>query len=299
MKKLFRTLVLTVALGATAIPVKAQFATTPRMKFIPLLSGYNVQISNSSAGYGYSNVLYTTTKGQIVYSYSNNVAGTPGGSSSNSFFGDAFQPAVLATDANGDINANASLWLMFGNTNYIPWVATNSQGLYYIPTTTNGGFATSIAGLPIPFQPWPLASGSGPNWMYPATTNIYGTNLWSPAALLNVTNQFFVSLYASPGVILNGGEESGLQPKVYLGESVPSFTFTFTLTNAIPGSAATLPGGVFGATPFIIQTNLPTTFLQHARYVYMVISATNQQYTVGTNLATELLNMAGIVQPIP
>lgn len=287
MNKKILSLGLTLSLSFSVL---AQNAGTHIWRATPLLTGYNVQIpSNAVAGpqmltasgttavVTSTNLLFTTYRGQIVYSYSNNANG---GLGTNGFIADAFSPGVsLAADANADINANASLWLVLNNTNYLPIVATNSQGQFVVPGTgTNGLYP--VFGGPNPTV-WPFNVQGGPNWLGPATTNFYsGFPTSGPGT---TTNQFFVNLYTEPDSKIQGGLGQDLNPTIPMWESAPSFTAAFTLTGA--------------SVPQILSTNLPVGFLQHAHLVAITVGFTNATYTLGTNIQNALLNQAFIVQP--
>jgi hypothetical protein len=232
MKKLlisFFTLSCFVAVGQT---------TTPTMRFMPLLSGYNVLVSTNSTaiGLGSTNVLYTSYNGQVLFSLTNNnVNGTL---NTNGVAPDAFKVISLASDANGDINANASVYIYVGNTNWIPNVVTNSFGQEIV---TN----------------WLLAVSQYPNWQNPASTNAY------PIGGFTGTNNFVVTLYRGPTANPQGNIGATLGPNLNLWENTSQFSFIVTPTTA--------------TTPYGFITNLPASWLQGAKFVYATIScgATN------------------------
>ncbi|MDE2097286.1 MAG: hypothetical protein KGL39_08595 [Patescibacteria group bacterium] len=273
----------------SAFVVEAQNAGTHVWQFQPLLSGYNVVVPSNGivgpqalsspftvADVTSTNVLFTKYNGQNVYSYSNNVNGRL---RSSGFVGDAFNLVKLVSDANGDINANASLWIMLGQTNYIPTVGTNTSGQFIVPGYQTNGLAPALGGSLVP---WPLAVANGPVWQGNATTNFFPLFGQGGQA---ITNQLIVNLYAVSTMNPKGGMGPDLNPTVPLAESTPSFTAYFPMA------------GNTAVTPLVFSTNLPTAFLQHARMVYMTIGFTNSIYTAGTNAWNVLLNQAGIVQP--
>lgn len=243
--------------------VMAQNSVSTIHRYIPLVTGYNVYVqTNTTPGLGVTNTLFTIYNGQVVYSLTNN---SYNGSTVNTnlIAPDAFKVVTLSADVNGDINANAALYLYFGNTNWIPIAITNILGQWFVPTlpyTTNYSTAAWAT-------VWPLGIGSAPNWMSPATTNTYPN--------LNGTNLVTVNLYAGAASNPQGGIGPDLGPNVYLWETSPSMSFTLTTT---------------GGTPYGFFTNLPTSFTQHAKHVYMTIS-------VNTTNNGVLLNTAGILQP--
>ena len=248
-------------LGLLTVAASAQ-STTPTMRFLPLLSGYNVFVPTNATtiGLGVTNVLFTTTAGQVLFSLTNNYIAASSGTAvlnTNLTVGDAFKIVSLTADANGDINANTSLWISYGNTNAIPIVATNSAGQWFV---TNWLYAVSIV----------------PNWMYPATTNYYQQFIAGA-----MTNTITVTLYRAATLNPMGSLGASLGPNVPLWETTNAWNFTF-----VPSA------GVTGGT---LSTNLPTTWLQGAKFVYMTISAAAGGGVGGG----ELLNQAGIMQPQP
>ena len=300
MKKLFRKLITVGALLlATILPATAQQSATPIIKAIPLLTGYNVLIQTNQATnslafnqptaygtlfgwtngptYGVSNVLYTSYNGQIVYSY-NVITNLASGVNTNIIAKDAFQGAELSADVNGDVNANTSLWVMLGNTNFIPLWTTNSAGQTFIPPAgfTNATFTTAYGG-------WPLAPGGAyPNWMLPVTTNFYPSALIgnvNSASLL--TNTVIFTLFRSPGFGMQGGGINGstLAPTYPILESTPFFS-----TNISFGSATA---------PIIASFPLTSTYLQGAKKIFLAVQVTSTY----TNTAGILLNQAFITQP--
>lgn len=239
MKKLI--LVLGLILGFISLGVAD--SATPTWKFIPLLSGYNVFVPTNSApvagvvptvGLGSTNVLYTSYNGQVLFSLTNNYVN--GVLNTNGVAPDAFRRIDLASDANGDIVANAALGLYIGNTNWIPIVVTNSFGQYMV---TN----------------WILATSQYPNWMNPASTNAY---INFPAAATNVlTVNLYRVMTANPQ---GGGQGANLGPSFMIPETTPGFTFQVNAT---------------GITPLAVITNLPIGFLTGARSVYCTMTCTN------------------------
>ena len=235
-------------LGMSAM---AQTSGMSAARYIPLLTGFDVLVTtNTTPGFGVTNTLYTSANGQIVYSLTNNTFN--GTLNTNLTVPDAFKVVTLLPDVNADINGNASVFISIGNTNLIPIAVTNNYGQYFV---TN----------------WPLALSQVPNWMYPATTNLY------PTFTAQSTNAITVTLYAGIPEIRGGiGPNQGTGYPLF--ETTGSFSFTVIPT---------------GTTPFSIFTNLPTSFLQHAHKVYAAI-------TVGAGVTTNLLiNTLGIVQPQP
>ena len=234
MKTITKKLIGVAASLALASSVFAQSTATPIMRFIPLLTGYNVLLAtNVTSGLGVTNILFSNPQGQIVYSLTNNSYN--GTLNTNLTVGDAFKAVTFAVDVNGDINANASLFISVGNTNLIPVAVTNSFGQYFV---TN----------------WPLAQAQYPNWMYPGTTNLY------PAfTAAQSTNQLTVTLIAGIGDIRGTGYGPVIGNPYPLWETTGTFTCVVT------------PNGV---TPVNLFTNLPTGFLQHAHKVYATITPT-------------------------
>jgi hypothetical protein len=269
MKKLLISgfLAVGLTLSFTASP---QVGATPLFKFLPLLSGYNVALPNgTNLTIGSSNFLYTTTKGQVVYPYSST------GISSNTVAPDAFQMQTLSADVNGDIAANASVFIYLGNTNWIPVVTTNSVGQYFVapPGFTNASITTAYAG-------WPLAAGNGyPNWMYPATTNYYGLYNSSVG-----TNTVVVTLYKSPSTSPSGGIGPNLGPTPTFANQMWESTSTFSFSLNYNTTNGTVVG---------FSTNLPTAWLTGAKHVYASI------LNLGTNSVGVLINQLGISQPQP
>jgi hypothetical protein len=226
---------------------------TPIYRFQPLLSGFNVNVTtNTAAGLGVTNTVYSTYGGQIVHSLTNDVFN--GTLNTNLVVADAFKIATLGSDVNGDINANAYVTILVGNTNYIPLAVTNSFGQYYV---TN----------------WALGTSQYPNWMYPATTNLY------PAFTANSTNTLTVTLYRAGTLKLAGGISADLNPATPMWETTSAFSFTVA------------PNGL---TPVCVITNLPIAWLQGARHVYATITA-----ATGAGTGSILVNQLGIVQPTP
>ena len=241
----------------------AQNSVSTIHRYLPLITGYNVYVqTNTTPGLGVTNTLYTTYNGQIVYSLTNN---SYNGSAVNTnlIANDAFNVGKLATDINGDINANAAVYVYCSNTNWIPIAITNSVGQWFVPATPYTTNYSTAAWATV----WPLASAQSPNWMYPATTNTYPN--------LNGTNLVTVNLYAGPSMNPQGGYGPTIGPNVALWETTPSFSFSFTTT---------------GGTPVGLFTNLPTSFLQHAKNIYATVS-------VNTTNNGVLLNTIGILQP--
>lgn len=121
----------------------------------PLLNGYNLQVgTNTTVTSGYTNYLFTSLNGQVLYSLTNNIIN--GVLNTNSIAPDAFKVVQVFADGNGDINANASITVLVNQTNWIPVVTTNSQGQYYVSS-------------------WSIAPAGYTPYMYPATTNTYAT----------------------------------------------------------------------------------------------------------------------------
>jgi hypothetical protein len=179
--------------------VHAQSSATPVMRFVPLLTGYNVLVTtNATVGLGVTNVGFSSYAGQILYSLTNNVIN--GTANTNLVAPDAFRAVSLVPDINGDLVANASVFISIGNTNLIPIAVTNSFGQYFV---TN----------------WPLALQQYPNWMYPGTTNVY------PTFNAQSTNALTVTLYAGIGDI-RGGVGPNQGNTFPLWESTGTFSFT-------------------------------------------------------------------------
>ncbi len=256
---------------------------------MPLLSGYNVSVpsnqvvgpavlpgSGVAANVVATNVLWTKYNGQIVYSYSNNVNG---GMGTNGYIADAFQSASLVSDANGDINANACLWIALNQTNYLPVIATNSFGQIVVPGTSTNGLLPVFGG-PNPTL-WPLAVNSGPNWLPQGTTNFYP--LYSQSTGVGViTNNLIVSLYRAPGFSMQGGIGPDLQPKVNLFENAPVWVWYINVTNGLPQ---------------VLSSNLPATLLQGGKDFVVTLGLTNSIEPVTTNTASVLVNQVLLLQP--
>jgi hypothetical protein len=253
--------------------------------FLPLLTGYNVIVptnlasafpsgNGTYAGLGQTNVLFTTYGGQAVFSLTNNaVFGSAGtntvvGINTNTVAPDAFKPVTLASDANGDVNGTASLFLMVGNTNYEPttYMNTNASGNVFIGTNAAGVY-------------WPLLQSQFPNWAYPASTNLY------PTFITTATNVVTVYLYGGAGPLYSDAGSGGNSvpasfPKMW--ETAPSFIAQFTVAAGVPTC---------------LTSNLPTVFTTHAKDIYCSITVSNAAgLTASTN---ELVNMLGILQPRP
>lgn len=264
MKNLIKCICLLLAFAAGS--VQAQYSTSPTARFMPLLSGYNVYVpSNSVVGYGSTNVLNTTYAGQIIRSLTNNTIN--GTANTNLVAPDAFKLVGLQPNAVGDYTANAAVVITLGNTNLLPIAVTNSVGQWFIPSmpyTTN--YATAAWATT-----WPLAPSPAPNWMYPATTNIY------PAFTATATNLITVTLYRSAW---SNPSEATTGPKVYTWETTSSFSFSVNAN---------------GVTPVTVLTNLPAAWLLGARHVYATVTANN----VTANTSGVLINQLGIVQPQP
>jgi hypothetical protein len=283
MNKMIKTLT---SVGAGLLVATAAFGqsgTTETWRFLPLLSGYNVQVppTNGAVGLYSTNVLYTKYSGQVLLSYSNNANG---GLPTNSMAPDAFQVAELVPDANGDINANAALWIWLQNTNWIPLAATNAFGQWMVPPPgfTNPAVTTAYGG-------WPLAPASGfPNWMGVASTNYYpqwGLNGW--------TNNLYIYLYSAPAMKLSGGVGNDLGLTVPTWETVPSFVTNIALSSANVGN---------GTTPYVTHFNLPISLLQGGRHFYVAFSQSNSiagnvSANSGTNVTPILVNQVGLLQP--
>ncbi len=239
-------------------------------RFLPLLSGYNVLVTtNAAVGFGVTNTLNTSYNGQIIHSITNDVFN--GTLNTNVLTPDAFRVISLEPDANGDINANAYVTVMIGNTNYIPIAITNSVGQWFVPTqpyTTNyatAGYATV----------WPLGINTGPSWMSPATTNLY------PGIPAASTNAWTITLYRAGTTKLQGGLGADQAPYTPMWETTGAFSFSVAAT---------------GVTPVCVITNLPVGWLQGARFVYATVSGAAN---LGSNGGTNIVNQLGIVQPQP
>lgn len=269
-----------IGLGLVATVASAQ-TTTPLPRFLPLLSGYNVLVLSNAVpaigtvtgvGLGTTNVLYTAYNGQILYSLTNNSINAT--LNTNFVAKDAFQTVDISPDNNGDINANASVWIMIGNTNLIPIAITNSVGQWFVPSLPNTtNYATAAWATA-----WPLAPSTGPSWMSPATTNTYP--LFDPKS----TNTIVVTLYRAPTLKLSGGLGSDLSPAVPMWETSSAFSFAVTQTGL--------------NTVVCVSTNLPIGWLQGARHVYATVQLPPN---LSTNLPTSgvLVNQLGILQPQP
>lgn len=277
MNKMIKTLTSVSAGLLVATAAFGQSGPVPALRFLPLLSGYNVELpTNATINYGSSNFLYTSLKGQVLSPYSNNVTGYGSAALTNNLAPDAFAIAMLAADANGDINANTAVGVYIGNTNWIPLVVTNSLGQWFVAPAgfTNNAVTTAYAG-------WPLAAGTGyPNWMYPATTNYY------PQYTDTATNVVTVTLYRSPAINPTGGTfgpNQGPNPSFanQMWETTSQFSFTVT------------PNGI---TPVCYITNCPVGWLAGAKHVYCALSCPPNSAKNGYGI---LINQVGILQPQP
>lgn len=174
----------------------------------PLLTGYNLYVTNSSVpAQGGTNLIYTTLQGAIVYSLTNNMGNT------NVIAADAFDSRTdVSANLNGDINTNAAIFVMIGYTNLIPIAVTNSQGQYF------------------PSNSWPLISSQYPTYMYPATTNLYP---FLPTSLS--TNVLTFNFQRGVTIIPN---TAGSQQ--YISWEVQTNSFSFTATgNGVSGTNVT------------------------------------------------------------
>jgi hypothetical protein len=264
MKNMFKKIVAVSAgllVGGAAFAQNSQTRTT---RFLPLLTGYNVLVaSNSTVGFGVTNTLYTSYKGQILHSLTNDVVN--GTYQSNILNPDAFQMVSLVPDANGDINANAALVIAVGNTNWIPIAVTNSVGQWFIPTLPYTTNYVTAAWATV----WPLAQSAQPNWMYPATTNM------ESITAATATNLFTISLYAVATMNPQGAFGDTIGANYPIVETTSTFTWTVNCT---------------GSTPIVLTTNLPVAFLQHAKHVYAKVVTSD----IGTG---NIINQLGILQP--
>lgn len=236
----------------------AQTAAVPVYRFLPFFTGFNVQVpTNTIAGMGVPNLLFSDPQGQNVFSLTNNIIN--GTTITNTIAPDAFRTIGLRSDVNGDINANATVIIAVNNTNLIPIGVTNSFGQYFV---TN----------------WPLAVQQFPNWMYPATTNVF------PLVDLSDTNLVTVSLFKVTDIRGGFGTELATSTP-QLVETTSSFSFSFN-PNLITGQ--------------VVYTNLPAGWLQGARNVRATITvAPNSAAGTGANPAGILINQLGILQPQP
>jgi hypothetical protein len=248
---IMKKLLLIAALTALCSVSYAQSTGIRIMKFMPLLSGYNVAVpTNATPGLGIVNTLFTMYNGQIVYSLTNNVVN--GTLNTNTTAPDAFKIVDLVADANGDVNANAALVVYIGNTNWIPVVVTNSFGQYFV---TN----------------WTLATSKTPNWMYPGTTNVY------PVYDQASTNPITISLYRALAINPQGGLGADLSP---------TLSVTNTMWETTPSFTCVVTG--LGINPVCLITNLPTVFLQGARHVKATVNTPANSSQNGTLLLNQL-----------
>lgn len=240
------------AIGVSAF---ADSGAPPTWKFFPLLSGYNLLVgTNVAVTLGATNLEYTSKKGRILYSY-NAITNALWYGASNGASEDALQPVQLQPDVNGNIVANAALVLYVGNTNYIP-----------VPDVSN---LVSSAALCIDTN-WALGFSTGGS----ANQWVVGTNTY-PQFAGNGNTPITVTLYAAASSMFDGSETPAGSPTIYPWETVSTFSFSFT------------PNGTIQC----ISTNLPTAFLQHARYVYAAVTNTA---ATGNYV---LINQLGILQP--
>lgn len=283
--KLMKKILTLLAMGLLSVSAFGQTSGTTVWKFSPLLSGYNVLISqtNTFLGLTTSNVQYTAYNGQVLFSLNTNLvfSVTNGVASSNQLStipaADAFKTVPMAVDANGDVNGNACLYLWVGYTNWVPnlyWV-TNQSAVYVGGVTNYAGNGTTNTVF------WPLLFGNAfPNWNFPATPQTY------PTFVSTATNIITVQLFAGiGGNTLQGSVGQGIGMNFLQGtnlfETTPSFTCTFTAG-----------GGV----PQCFTTNLPTVFTQHARSIYCSISTTLPGTGI-TPVTNAIINQIGILQP--
>lgn len=258
--KFTKHIILTFALLLAGIgSAMAQANPSPQWKFIPLINGYNVMVATNlpAPGLGVTNVLFTTYKGTIAYSWDGPSNSYWYGQSNNLLNQDAFTRATLEPDANGDINANAAFVLAINQTNYIPIASISNLASY--------------ASLVIATN-WPLGYSTGGG----VSQFLVGTNIY-PLIGGSVNTPITVTLFAGAGGIA-GVNSVFSQGNPDLSESTGTFQFTFT------------PSGA----PQVFMTNLPAVFLQHAQNVYM--SVTNSAGTAA-NGAAIVINQAGIMQP--
>jgi len=272
MKKLFIASLISLA---TLTAFSQQYAAN--VKFWPLLSGYNVLVdTNVTAGVtlGNTNVTYTERNGQIVFSlmYITNYSGSY---STSSVAPDAFKVAPVFANSRGDYSANAQLWIMLNNTNFIPIPSTNLQGQYFVSTVAS---TNSINGTG--YQGWPLAPNNTVQGLYPATTNLYPQIDGASVTSIKVV------VYKAPSAFLDG-EQTGPGGLTIYPPNAPVMwdaTNTFTFTTSAQG-----------VVPVITGTNLPATFIQGARYLCVKLTATA---ATGSSRYV-LVNQVGISQPVP
>ncbi len=202
---------------------------SPVTKWLPL-AGYNVAIPTNQGDIGLlsTNIEYTTSSGKIVYSYQN--TGITNGQS------DAFRNVILQSDANGDVNANATLVISYGNTNLIP--ITNTSGF-----VTNWALADPTLGSQVigTANVYPLQNANSTNFVTVRLFRSYWDNprgddttypayrQYEPVSTFNVT----FSQAATGGFI------STNLPTVFL-QGVRNVSATIQATNAAGNGAATL-----------------------------------------------------------
>lgn len=241
----------------------AQTSGTPIYRELSLISGWNLYLTNGTTiGPGYINEPFTTFNGVIGNSLTNYASNT------NVTWGDAFNTdgVALPTDTTGNFVANCAIHVLLDNTNLIPVAVTNSFGQFFV---TNS---------------WPLSPSQAPNWMYPATTNIY-----IGAVAGASTNR--ITLYFQRGW------------RYPLGLS-KSYTVWDSVTNgfqfSVDGSTAYQSGTGGAGFVYAFSTNLPTSFTQGANRIRVaaIVCGTATGAT-GTAGGPQILNALSVGAPTP
>jgi len=232
----------------------------------PLISGWNLLVTNNGGAFvGGTNNEFTEYSGQIVYSLTNNAAGSNTNSAGypNIIWPDAFVNLgiTLKPDMNADYNANAAVHYYLDNTNWIPQTFTNSYGQTVV---TNS---------------WVLLPSSNPTYFPPGTTNLYSRSL------LENQRTNIVNFYLQRGWKYPIGGNS-----IYVWDQTNVWSFAVAETNAATGNP----------TPIAGVTNLPTTFTQGADVfrLYAVTLSPSADSVASSNDAV-LINVISIGQPQP
>lgn len=217
-------------LALCAVSAFAQSDPTPRMTWRPLINGFNVAIPTNQGNIGLlsTNIEYTRVDGKVVFSYS--VTGVTNGTA------DAFQPAIIQNDNNGDAVANATLVLVYGNTNFIP--ITNTSGFVTNWVLSNPTLGSQVVGSA---NVYPINNANSTNFV---TINLYrsfwdnplGDNVtypsqrsFEPASTFTVT----FSQAAAGGMLVTN------IPAIFM-QGARNVTATIQATNAAGNGSATL-----------------------------------------------------------
>lgn len=219
-------------MALVCVPAWAQTDTTPKFKFQPFLSGYNLNLTTNGTPYtiGTTNAEYTTYLGRVVYALTNTGFVPNGQSPSNG--PDAMQVVRLQGNNNGDIVANVQLMLYMNQTNWIP-------------LTNTSGYITN----------WVLSSLLNNPGTQPGTANVY------PAITAADTNTVTVNLLRSawdwPGQQVEG-DASGY-PSLYTWDTSSALTLVFTNTGTSPQLISTNLPATWLAGARFVSMSISTT----------------------------------------